>query len=159
MLADIYKSSGVDLKKRTNITPNKQRLATKESFNRSQSKDRKKTSFIKQQSVEAKKTLSGSHSARKIVYNGVGDWTRSTSIVPKQQPVKSFSSSNLKKRSASLTGGSSTSTSAKKLQDKKPIESISRYGSSDIKASTIEVLSRGARSISIKDILSRKLNN
>ena len=72
LVADIYKSSQHDLKRRVQNSASKQRVTTKESMNRSQSKNSRKNSVSKQSTKELRKGLSGgvggSTSARKLVY-------------------------------------------------------------------------------------------
>ena len=66
LVSEIYKSTQQDLKKRMQNSSSK-RLTTKESMNRSHSKTRK-TSLTKQSTKELRKGVSGSSSARKLVY-------------------------------------------------------------------------------------------
>ena len=110
LVAEIYKSSQYDLKKRLQQnSSSKQRITTKESMNRSQSKNRK-NSVSKQSGKEVKKGLTsgaaGSISARKLVYP-VNDWAitnnyqNNNSNSNSKIPSRSTSASNLKKRSFS----------------------------------------------------------
>lgn len=135
LVAEIYKSTQQDLKRRLQQnTASKQRMTTKESMNRSTSKN-KKQSLSRQSTKELRKGISGATSARKLVYAS-SEWT----ITNSKPPSRNTSASNLKKRSYSCkTSGGLIATSANlprkgdKLIERKPVESLSRYGSSDIK--------------------------
>lgn len=99
LVAEIYKSSQQDLKRRLQSNSVKQRLTTKESMNRSTSKN-KKQSLSRQSTKELKKGTSGANSARKLVYAN-SEWT----ITNSKPPSRSSSASNLKKRSYSCKNG------------------------------------------------------
>jgi len=73
LLSDIYKSAQQVYKPRNMIgNISKQRVTTKESINKSQIKEKKKipSNSKPASTTDLKKTLSGSQSARKIVYSG-----------------------------------------------------------------------------------------
>jgi hypothetical protein len=139
-------------------------MTTKESMNRSQSKN-KKNSLSRQSTKELKKGVSGSVSARKLVYAN-NEWTITNSNPNSRPPSRSTSTSNLKKRSYSSNAvapnvGTLSNVQRKndKLFEKRPIESISKYGSSDMgtPGGPAGALAREKRAVSIKEILNRKL--
>jgi hypothetical protein len=74
LVADIYKSSHQDLKKRAQHSSSRQRVTTKESMNRSQSKNSRRNSATKQSNKDLRKGLipnsGGSASDRKLAYAG-----------------------------------------------------------------------------------------
>ena len=83
-------------------------------------------------------------------------------------PSRSTSASNLKKRSFSTNAVQNGATiavtaaprRADKMTERRPIETISKYGSSDINARngvSAAMLDRQKRSVSIKELLGRKL--
>ena len=123
-------------------------------MNRSQSKG-KKTSVSKQHSAkELKKGNSGAISARRIVYQNnewVGTQTTNSNSKP---PSRSTSASNLKKRSFStnaVQGLTAQTISAASLSrrnpktEKRPVETISKYGSSDMNAMNVGGVGLGER--------------
>lgn len=137
LVAEIYKSSQQDLKRRLQQNSNsKQRMTTKESMNRSTSKNKKQS--LSRQSTKELKKGSGTNSARRIVYAS-SEWT----LTNTKPPSRNSSASNIKKRSyscktgvglaASASSASSLPRKSDKVTEKKAIESISRYGSSDMK--------------------------
>ena len=103
-------------------------------MNRSQSKDKKK-SLTKvtpslQSTKELRKHTSGSTSARRLLNNN------QLVISNSKGPLRRTSASNIKKRSYSNNSGTvsaSVSTLPRKTFEKRPIESISKYRSSDIR--------------------------
>ena len=103
LVSEIYKSSQYDLKRRLQNSSSKQRVNTKESINRSQSKNRK-TSVSRQSNKDLKKGVSGSASARKIVYAN-NEWVLTNATGQNREnskmPSRTSSVSNLKKRSLS----------------------------------------------------------
>lgn len=179
LVAEIYKSSQHDLKKRLQQnSSSKQRVPTKESMNRSQSKTRK-NSLSKPSLKDVRKGLtggtSGSISARKLVYpsndwavtNNHGNTSNNTGSNVKG-PSRSTSASNLKKRSFSTNamhqgGGATIAVSSiprrnDKVIERRPVETISKYGSSDINTrSGSAAVDRQKRAVSIKELLNRKL--
>ena len=142
MATDIYKSSQHDLRLRNYVALANQRVTTKENVNLSRSKEKRKPSS-KQLQTSSKKSLH-TLSARKLLLNA-NDW------VITSKPGRSLSSSAIKKRSSSTGLGSS-----KKLGtiERRAVEGISRYGSSEYKP---VVMGKEGRSVSIKELLSRKL--
>lgn len=167
LVSEIYKSSQHDLKKRFQNSASKQRVNTKESMNRSQSKNRKNS--ISRQSTKELKKGAGSISARKLIYptnewaltNNAGN-SVNTSNSHSKFPSRSTSASNLKKRSLStngLNGGAAIGVTPvpprryDKIVEKRPIESISKYGSSDMnnkKGTSTAMLEHQRRAVSIK---------
>jgi hypothetical protein len=93
-------------------------------------------------------------SENKLSFNN-NAWRRSDKG---SNPVRSLSTSTIRKRSATsskvLTGSRSMAKAA--MSEKKPIETISRYGSSDLKNGQ-DNLYKNQKSVSIKELLSRKL--
>ena len=179
LVADIYKSSQHDLKRRMQNSASRQRITTKESMNRSQSKNSRKNSASKQSTKELRKGLAGgtsggSASARRLAYPS-NDWAitnnyanNGQSISNSKMPSRSTSASNLKKRSFSTNavqngatiGVTSIPRRVDKMTDRRPIETISKYGSSDINArngASAAMIDRQKRSVSIKELLGRKL--
>ena len=184
LVADIYKTSQHDLKRRSQNSASKQRVTTKESMNRSQSKNNRKNSASKQSTKELRKGLSGgtvggSASARKLAYpsnewaitnntNNYANNGQNISNSNSRMPSRSTSASNLKKRSFSTNAVPNGATigvaiaprKADKMTDRRPIETNSKYGSSDINSRhgvSAAMLDRQKRSVSIKELLGRKL--
>ena len=116
-----------------------------------------------------KKGVPGSISARKVVYAN-NEWTITNSNSNSKAPSRSTSATNLKRRSNSTNAvnmgtipltAASLNRRSDKIFEKRPIESISKYGSSDMNgrgnSAAVNALEREKRAISIKELLNRKL--
>lgn len=126
-----------------------QRVTTKENVNLSRSKEKRKSSTKQLQSDHRKALLA--HSARKLIHN---EWVLTS------KPGRSLSTSSIKKRSASTQAGVIGSSSTKRLERgtmEKRGEGMLRYGSSEYKPVMAIALGKDGKSVSIKDLLSRKL--
>ena len=117
-LSQIYKSSGES--KRKLSTAGQQRVTTKESINRSQSKDRKKSLTKYTSQGELKKGVSGSNSARKLVYASNDLHSNS------KAPSRVLSATNLKLRSLSNTQTASATTSFNSASKRKNVYSFEK---------------------------------
>lgn len=116
-LNQIYKSNGES--KRKLSTAGQQRVTTKESINRSQSKERKKNLTKYTSQGELKKGVSGSNSARKLVY-------ASNDLHSNKAPSRALSATNLKVRSLSNTQTASATTSFNSAPKRKNVYSFEK---------------------------------